>query len=205
MARVPGPNPLTVSDSNLSIALSCWIFSCSALKRRSTLDDRRGGCPRVAAPCLVPARRRLDRRGAWWPRLYYWRRLLLRRAKPERDEPGFGSHKTANPRTLSCATRGAARHALRGCLLHGGMLSARGQPAPAADESMTRGASPPRSSAGRHANRDRAKDGNRRDLRTRGLRARRATARRAHVRRTGFIAWATHNVLDLDACGSIAA
>ena len=94
--------------------------------------------------------------------------------------PSFGSHKTANPRTLSCATRQRERCILFGaCLLHGVCCHER-RPAPAADESATRGALP--TSAAPVATGVRgALDGTARRLGAR--RAARPSIRRPHRRR----------------------
>ena len=64
--------------------------------------------------------------GAWWPRLYYCSTAgasnCLGRNRSA-TSTCFGSHKTANPRTLSCATRQRERFALSGMPPARGMLS----------------------------------------------------------------------------------
>ena len=152
----------------------------------------------VAAPCLVPARGRLDRRGAWWPRLHSWRRLL-----PASGETGaFRAQASAVTKRLIPArypARGSANVAhcsgdasCTGYAVMKGAARARRRRIGDA-----RCVSPSSPSTGRQTNRDRAKDGKRLDLRTCSGRAERGT-NPSNIGRPRLVRRPRNNVLDLD-------
>ena len=156
----------------------------------------------VAAPCLVPARGRLDRRGAWWSRLYSWRRLLpasgetgARRAQASAVTKRLIPARYPSGRDGANVAHCSGDASCTGYAVMKGAARARRRRIGDA-----RCVSPSSPSTGRHTNRDRAKDGRRLDLRTRrenlGRAERRPDAR--DVRRPRLVRRPRNNVLDLD-------
>ena len=118
------------------------------------------------------------------------------------SSPCFGSHKTANPRTLSCARSANVAHCSEYASCTGYAIMKGAARARRRRVGDARCVSPSSPSTGRHTNRDRAKDGRRLDLRTRrenlGRAERRPDAR--DVRRPRLVRRPRNNVLDLDVC-----
>ena len=161
------------------------------------------GCPTCGCPVSCPGARTL---GPAW-RLVATA-LLLATPSPcvgrsgARRAKSFGSHKTANPRTLSCATRGGTLRCPGRCPTR--MAAMKGAAACARRRiGDARCVSPPVAAPVATQIGTERKTGLPLTTRTHapsGRAERRPDAR--DVRRTGLISGPRNNVLDLDMCGS---